>query len=74
MIFSLVPFIFHFGANNNLCAARRAQVMNQLPDKVEIVEHCALTSEQLELYHREVELGRKEIKNGGGEEERESGL
>ena len=43
------------------------QVLHQLPRKVESVKHCALTPEQSELYHKEVELGRKEMKNGRGE-------
>lgn len=46
------------------------QVLNQLPEKVEKVEYCSLIPEQLQLYQREVELGRKEMKNGGGEEGR----
>ena len=43
------------------------QVLHQLPDKVEIVEHCPLTSEQWGLYCREVEQGQKEMKDGSGE-------
>jgi SWI/SNF-related matrix-associated actin-dependent regulator 1 of chromatin subfamily A len=46
----------------------KKEVLHQLPRKVESVEHCALTPEQSELYHKEVELGRKETKNGRGKE------
>ena len=47
------------------------QVLHQLPDKVEVVERCTLTSEQWRLYCREVEQGRREMKDGSGEQGRE---
>ena len=50
------------------------QVLHQLPDKLESVEHCTLTPEQWRLYCSEVEQGRREMKDGNGEREgREKG-
>ena len=43
------------------------QVLHQLPDKLESVEHCTLTPDQWRLYCREVEQGRREMKDGNGE-------
>ena len=52
---------------------RILQVLHQLPDKLEIVEHCPLTPEQWSLYCSVVEQGMREMKDGSGEWERGGG-